>query len=177
MQLEAFGFTCFITPPGLVDSAVRTRLRYASSNWICSLYVVRLGTLMRNRQCDRSVQSNRQRGNGPHDRSHAMCLQAGIVLHTVYSRHLSGGPPPQKNLQFPPIGCRIVCSESFLFGRDNESQIYHGNFLLMDNKHRKLFVIKQSKGCRFMHKMYRNTSGGRAPPAPAGRDYAPPPDR
>jgi len=26
-----------------------------------------------------------------------------------------------------------------------------------------------------MHKMYRNTSGGWAPPAPAGRDYALPP--
>ena len=28
--------------------------------------------------------------------------------------------------------------------------MYHGNILLMDNKHRKLFVIKQSKGCKFM---------------------------
>jgi len=32
------------------------------------------------------------------------------------------------------------------FGRDSELQIYHGNFLLMDNKHRKLFVVKQLKG-------------------------------
>ena len=28
--------------------------------------------------------------------------------------------------------------------------MYHGNILLMDNKHRKLFVIKQSKECKFM---------------------------
>ena len=31
----------------------------------------------------------------------------------------------------------------------------------MDNEHRKLFVIKQSKGCKFMPKMCRNTFGGR----------------
>ena len=55
------------------------------------------------------------------------------VQSTVYSSH----PPPKKN------GCQIVCPESF-FGRYNELQIYHGNFLLMDIKHRKLFVIKPS---------------------------------
>ena len=52
--------------------------------------------------------------------------------------------PRQKNLQFrpPPNACQIVYSESF-FGRDNELHIFHGNCLLMDNKHRKLFVITQ----------------------------------
>ena len=30
----------------------------------------------------------------------------------------------------------------------------------MDNKHRKLFVIRQSKECRFMPKMHQNTFGG-----------------
>ena len=38
----------------------------------------------------------------------------------------------------------------------------------MDDKHKKLFVIKQSKGCNFMLKMHQNTFGGRAPPGPAG---------
>jgi len=36
----------------------------------------------------------------------------------------------------------------------------------------KLFVIKQSKGCKFMAKMRQNTLGGRTPPGPAGRAYA-----
>jgi len=30
-----------------------------------------------------------------------------------------------------------------------------------------IFVIKQSKGCKFMPKMQQNTFGGRAPPGPA----------
>jgi len=37
----------------------------------------------------------------------------------------------------------------------------------MDNKHRKLFVIKQSEGCKFMPKIKRNMFGGRALPGPA----------
>jgi len=63
-------------------------------------------------------------------------------------------PPKKKNLQFPhaPNGCRIVCSKSFFFGRDNELQTYHGNFLLTDSKHRKLIAIKQSERCKFMPK-------------------------
>ena len=42
--------------------------------------------------------------------------------------------------------------------------MYHENFLLMENKHRKLFAIKQPKRCKFMPKMHQNTFGGRAPP-------------
>jgi len=54
--------------------------------------------------------------------------------------------PPQ-NLTSPPKRLPNCVLKIFLFGRDNESQMYHGNFLtLMDNKHRKLFVVKQSKG-------------------------------
>jgi len=69
-------------------------------------------------------------------------------------------PPPQKkNLQFPQTAAKL-CSKYF-FGRDNELQIYHGIFLLIiDNKHRKLIVIKQSKRCKFMPKMHQNTIGG-----------------
>ena len=37
------------------------------------------------------------------------------------------------------MGCK-----SFFFRRENELQIHHGNFYLMDNKHRKLFVIGYS---------------------------------
>ena len=39
----------------------------------------------------------------------------------------------------------------------------------MDNKHRKLFVIEQRKGCKFMPKMQQNTFGGRALSAPDGK--------
>ena len=53
-------------------------------------------------------------------------------------------PSPPKKLTPPKNGCQIVYSRSF-FGRDNELQIYHGNVLLMDNKQRELFVIKQSE--------------------------------
>jgi len=41
----------------------------------------------------------------------------------------------------------------------------------MDNKHRELFVVKQSK---FMPKMQQNALGGRALPRPAGGAYVPP---
>jgi len=43
--------------------------------------------------------------------------------------------PPKKLLKLttPPNGCQIAGSKSF-FGWDNELQIYHGSFLLMDNK-------------------------------------------
>ena len=51
--------------------------------------------------------------------------------------------------------------------RDNELQIYHKNFLLMDNKHRKLVVIQQSEGSKFMPKMQQNTHRGYAPPGHA----------
>jgi len=61
--------------------------------------------------------------------------------------------PLPKNLQFPPQTAAKLCALNVFFGRDNELQIYHGNFLLMDNKHRQLFVIKQSKGCKFMPKI------------------------
>jgi len=54
----------------------------------------------------------------------------------------------------------------------------HGNILLMNNKYRKLFNIKQSKGYKFMPKpkMHQNTFGGWALPEPAGGAYVLPPD-
>jgi len=45
----------------------------------------------------------------------------------------------------------------------------------MDNKHRKLFAIKQSKEYKFMPKMHQNTFGGWAPPGPAGQSLCAPP--
>ena len=52
-------------------------------------------------------------------------------------------PPPKKmTYNFPPNAAKLYALNLFL-GRDNELEIYHGNFLLMYNKHRKLFVIKQ----------------------------------
>jgi len=64
---------------------------------------------------------------------------------TVFSGHLfwrgGGIPPPPKGLTVSPKDWQIVCSKSFFGGRDNELPLYHGNFLLSDNKHRKLFFI------------------------------------
>ena len=84
---------------------------------------------------------------------------------SLYSGHLflGGGtgftPPPKKTYSSPK---RLPnCALNIFFGRDNELQIYHGIFLLIiDNKHRKLIVIKQSKRCKFMPKMHQNTIGG-----------------
>ena len=36
----------------------------------------------------------------------------------------------------------------------------------MDNKPGRSFVIKQSEGRKFMHKMHQNAFGGRVPPGP-----------
>ena len=52
--------------------------------------------------------------------------------------------PSQKKLTIPQKAAKF-CALNLFFGRDNELQIYHGNCLLMDNQHRKLFVTKQSK--------------------------------
>ena len=38
-----------------------------------------------------------------------------------------------------------LCALDLFFGRDSELHLYHGSFLLMDNKHIKLFVIKAIK--------------------------------
>jgi len=82
--------------------------------------------------------------------------------------------PPLSFLQAGCPSCRPTNSVKALkaLGRDNELQIYHGIFLLMDNKHRKLFVTKQSKGCKIMPRMHKNTLGGLGPPGPAGGAHA-----
>jgi len=61
-------------------------------------------------------------------------------------------------LTIPPTAAKLCAlGLRVFFGRDNELQIYHENFLLMDIKYRKLFVIKQSKACKFMPYMHQNT--------------------
>ena len=55
---------------------------------------------------------------------------------------------------------KLCALNLFFFGRVSELKIYHRNFFVMDNKHRKLFVGKQSKGCTFMPKMHQHTFGG-----------------
>jgi len=61
-----------------------------------------------------------------------------LYFGSVYSRHLFWGNPP-KTYNFPKMAARL-CAQNLFFGRDNELLIYHGNFLLMYDKHRKLFV-------------------------------------
>jgi len=101
-----------------------------------------------------------------------------IVLHyrPVFTPDifLGRGIFPEKGTYIPPFplknGCQIVCSESFL-DQDSELHTYHGNIPLMDNEHMKLFVIKQSKWCKFLPKMHQNTFGI-SPPEPARGTYA-----
>ena len=77
-----------------------------------------------------------------------MQLQCG-QLSCVYSGHLFrvGIPPPGKKVTIPPSQTAAKLCALNLFGRGNKLQLYQGNVLLIDNKHRKLFIIiKQPKG-------------------------------
>ena len=106
-------------------------------------------------------------------------VRLGLTSHAVSQRavfspgifFLGGGRnPPIKNWQSPQTAAKLCALKKF-----SARQWYLGNSLLMDNKHRKLFAIKQSKGCKFMPKMHQNTFGGRAPPGPAGQSLCAPP--
>jgi len=71
------------------------------------------------------------------------------VLLAVFIPGICGGfPPPIKILTISPSPktAAKLCALNLFFGQDSELLICHRNFLLTDNKHRKLFVIKQSKG-------------------------------
>ena len=88
---------------------------------------------------------------------------------SAHSSHLSAGggdfPPPKgHNSPLIPNVCQIVCSKSFFSAAMLSCQFIMETFLLTENRHRKLFVIKQSKNCKFVTKMHQNTFGGRAPP-------------
>ena len=93
-------------------------------------------------------------------------------ISSVYSRHLCWGggggnfiPAPQKTYNSPQTAAKL--SALNLFFRLETFK----NFLLVENKHRKLFVRKQSKGCKFMSTMHQNMFGGRALPRLAGGAY------
>jgi len=89
----------------------------------------------------------------------------------VYSRILWGGargespPPPKKLTVSPPRALNL-----FFQPGQRVTQIYHGGFFRMDNKHTGNYSsLLQSKGCRFIRKMYENTFWDpRAPPGPYG---------
>jgi len=69
-----------------------------------------------------------------------------------------GAISPPAKVKIPPQ--RLPNSVLWIsFGRGNELQIYHENFLLMNHKHRKLFVDEKSKRCIFMPKSARMVSG------------------
>jgi len=92
------------------------------------------------------------------------CL--GLLTRSVdlfFKTAISSSPkitiPPKKKSELSAV---------IFFRRDCKLQTYHENFLSMDNKYRKLFVIKQSKGCKFMPKIHQNTFGSRALPGPVG---------
>ena len=63
-----------------------------------------------------------------------------------------------------------LCALNLFIGRNNELQlhVYHGNFLLMDNKHRSY----SSKGCTFSPKMHHQSTFDCRWPGPAGEVYA-----
>jgi len=56
----------------------------------------------------------------------------------------SVGNPPPKKLTIPQMAAKLCPLNVFFFVWDNKLglRIYHGNYLIMDNKHRKPFVIK-----------------------------------
>jgi len=77
-----------------------------------------------------------------------------------------------EELTIPPKKAGKLCALNLFFDQAIELPIYYGNYLLTDNKFRKLFITKQSKGCKFMPKMHQNTFGGRTPSGPTGGAYA-----
>ena len=79
-----------------------------------------------------------------------------MFIPGIFSGEGDFQPPPPKTYNIPQTAAKL-CALNLFFGLDNELQTCHGDFLLMDSKHGKLFVVEQSKGCKFMPKMYRNT--------------------
>jgi len=90
-------------------------------------------------------------------------VNIGIYSSVYCSTHLFRGMDSlaKKTYNFAPTqlnGSQIVCSKSFFSVRTMKLQIYHGHFILTENKHIKLLVIKQSKEYIFMPKMHKNTT-------------------
>jgi len=76
------------------------------------------------------------------------CLQSFLAVF------IPGIFPPLKLTIFPQTATTLCALN--LFGWGSDLQIYHGNILLMGNKHRKLFINKQSKVCKFVPRMHQN---------------------
>ena len=98
---------------------------------------------------------------------------ADWIIHCfVQASFFLGGNSPLKKTYNSPHQRLPNCALNLFWPGTINYKLYHKNFLLMDNKHRKLFVTKQSKGYKFMPKMQQNTFGSRTPPEPAGGAYA-----
>ena len=76
--------------------------------------------------------------------------------HCLSQASFGGGNPPPQKKTYNPLTVAKLCALNLFFDQESELQICHGNCLLMDNKYRKSFVIKQSNGCKSMPKMHRN---------------------
>jgi len=74
------------------------------------------------------------------------------VSHLFSGRGGSYPHPFPKMYSFPQNGRPNCVLQIVFFCRCNDLLIDRGNILLMDSKLRKLFVTRQSKGCKFMPK-------------------------
>jgi len=88
------------------------------------------------------------------DRIHRrdICVVSFMAASFLFPGIFGGVNSPPSKLTIPPPTAAKWCSLNLFFRPGVESdglQTYHGNFLLMDNKHIKLCVIKQSKKCQF----------------------------
>jgi len=81
------------------------------------------------------------------------CRDAQRLLQASFLGCGNFAPPLfKKTYKFlPPNGYQIVCSEFFV----SAETMNYKHITLMDNKPRKLFVVKQSKWCKFMSQMHR----------------------
>jgi len=88
---------------------------------------------------------------------------------TVYSRHLLGESPLRKKPTIPlPQKVAKLCALNLSSAGTVNYKTYHGNFLLMDNKHWKLFIIEQSKWFKFRAKCTKIRLAAGIRPDPLG---------
>ena len=97
----------------------------------------------------------------------AAYVQEAVFFQASFLRGGGRFPRSKRTISPRPQTAAKFCALNLFFGREMNYKIYHKNFLLMDSKHRELFVTKQSKWCRLMPKMQQNTFGARAPPGPS----------
>ena len=90
-----------------------------------------------------------------------------MFIPGIYTGGEGEFPPPQKTYNFPHMAAKLCALDLFLASTVNYKCAVETFFWWTRNT-RKLFVIKQSKWCKFMPKMQQNTFGGRALQGPAG---------